>query len=278
MDYTQVKQDGNNTVLTNVKNFDLAQTLDCGQAFRFSQVGEAFTGIAHGRRLTLCMDAGNLLLMDVTVDEFEALWKHYLDFGRNYTLLKAGYAKDPSLKQAINFAPGIRLMNQDPWETLVSFILSQNSNIPRIKKMIEALCDTFGRQLPCGGFTFPAPQTLAGLTEASLAPIRSGYRAKYIIDAAEQIASGKVDIPTLQSQPTLALRQALLGILGVGPKVADCVLLYGFGRAECYPVDVWIRRVMEQMYPNGLPAWLNETAGIAQIYLFHYIRHGANGI
>ena len=271
-DYESVEQRGFDTVLTGVRHFDLAQTLDCGQAFRWSACENGYSGIAHGRRLEVFFDGDALILKNCSVEEFDSIWKDYFDLGRDYKELRTQLGYEEHIKNALAFSPGIRLMRQDAWETLVSFILSQHTNIPRIKKMITLLCEAFGEALPCGGFAFPAPGRIAGLEEVDFAPIKSGYRAKYIIDAAKQVASGRVDIPALSSCSTQYVRQALMGICGVGPKVADCVLLYGFGRAECYPVDVWIKRAMDKFYPQGIPDWGGQ-AGIAQLFLFHYIRN-----
>jgi len=160
-------------------------------------------------------------------------------------------------------------MRQDPWETLITFILSQNSNIPRIKGMVLRLCEGFGTLLPNGGYTFPEAEALV---DADLSGIKSGYRVNYIKDAARRVAEGRLNLNELILMSTDKLRASLLEIHGVGPKVADCVMLFGFGRVECFPLDVWMKRVMEEYYPNGFPQKLLDTAGIAQQFLFHYIR------
>ncbi|MCL2404623.1 MAG: DNA-3-methyladenine glycosylase 2 family protein [Defluviitaleaceae bacterium] len=272
MDYTKAFQDGKDTVVTGIKNFDLTQTLDCGQCFRWVGQGWEYTGIAHGRQLRLIMSENNLILKDTSHDEFEYIWKGYFDLGRDYTKIRKLYSTDLSLAAATGFSPGLRVMRQDPWETLITFILSQNSNIPRIKKMIAQLCEHFGKHLPCGGYAFPTPEVLAKLTSEALAPVKTGYRAPYIIDAACQVAHGKIDLCALESLPAGEIQKALTNIHGVGPKVAECVLLYGYGKVERYPVDVWIKRVMDEMYPAGFPEAFASTAGIAQQYLFHYAR------
>ena len=274
MDYTASEQLGQDTVLIGVKHFDLAQTLDCGQAFRWGTSGDGFTGIAHGRRLELMFSDGKLIFKNVKLKEFETVWKAYFDFDRNYSELRKQFtsAGGEKLVEAMEFSPGLRLMRQDVWETLISFILSQNSNIPRIKKMINTLCEAFGTPLPCGGYTFPAPEVLANLNAEALAPVRCGYRAEYIIDAARRTADGRFNPATLEDMATDEVKHALLTIHGVGSKVADCVLLYGFGRVEVYPIDVWIKRVMAALYPAGFPEGLRDSAGIAQQFLFHYAR------
>ena len=273
MNFTAIQQSNHDLILTDIQHFDLMQTLDCGQAFRWSGYGDKYSGIAHGRRLEISIDGGHLILKNCTPEEFESIWKNYFDLNRDYSALRTHFAKEENMKNAMEFSPGLRIMRQDPWETLVSFILSQNANIPRIKKMITGLCESYGEKLPCGGYAFPTPEKIAALAEADLAPIKCGYRSAYIIDAARQVTNGNVDIAALEAMPTDIVRQALLGIHGVGHKVADCVLLYGFGRMECYPVDVWIKRITTELYPNGLPGILKDCAGIAQLFLFQYVRN-----
>jgi len=273
MDYKAIQQMGKDIVIAGVNHFDLAQTLDNGQAFRWVSAGNGkFSGIAHGRRLELELSDGSLILKDVTLSEFEATWKDYFDLGRSYSNLRDIFKNYNTMIKALAFSPGLRLMRQDMWEMLVSFILSQNSNIPRIKKMIEQLCQNFGQKLACGGFAFPTPQALAGLTENDLAAIRSGYRTAYIIDVARRVADGTLDLSGISAQPTEVVRNTLLEVRGVGPKVADCVLLFGFGRVECFPLDVWMKRVVAMLYPSGFPEEIQEYAGIAQQFLFHYAR------
>jgi N-glycosylase/DNA lyase len=256
-------------------NFNLAQTLDNGQAFRWEKITENhFSGIAHGRRLEIFHENETITLKNVTPAEFEKTWKNYFDLNRDYgELCKKLAFSCEHLRKAIEFSPGLRMLNQDPWEVLISFILSQNSNIPRIKKMVEALCQNFGEALPCGGYAFPAPAALAALHERDLAPIRAGYRAAYILDAARQVESGTFDPAALQNAPTEEIKTALQKIHGVGPKVADCVLLFGFSRIEIFPLDVWMKRVMSSMYPSGFPPEIKEYAGLAQQFLFHYARN-----
>ncbi|MCL1862302.1 MAG: DNA-3-methyladenine glycosylase 2 family protein [Defluviitaleaceae bacterium] len=274
MDYLHAEQRGDNTVLTDTRFFDLAQTLDNGQAFRWCESGKnEFSGIAHGRRMTISYDeSGILTLKDTSLEEFERIWKRYFDLTRDYGKLRTYLSESAGefLYNAIEHSPGLRLMRQDVWEVLVSFILSQNSNIPRIKKMVEAICINFGEKLPCGGHTFPTPKALASLSENDLADIKSGYRAAYILDAARKTASGEFSPTELENLPSDEIYKALLNIHGVGPKVAECVLLYGFGRVERYPIDVWIKRTMEEHIPEGFSD--KTYQGIAQQYVFHYAR------
>ncbi|MCL2216563.1 MAG: DNA-3-methyladenine glycosylase 2 family protein [Defluviitaleaceae bacterium] len=279
MDYITAVQFGKDTILTGVSHFDLAQTLDNGQAFRWSRceaenetTAVTYTGIAHGRRLDLTFADSALILKNVPLDEFESTWKIYFDFSRSYAQLRNHLSENAAMTQALEFSPGLRLMRQDPWETLISFILSQNSNIPRIKKMISALCENFGKTLPCGGHAFPPPEILATLTPSDLDPIKSGYRAAYVIDAARRATDGSVNPYTLCEKTSDEIHAALLQIHGVGPKVAECVLLYGFGRIERFPLDIWMKRVMSALYPHGFPNEILPYSGIAQQFLFHYAR------
>ena len=277
MDYAQAHQAGNDVHLTNTKHFDLNETLDCGQAFRFEKTDNGFQGIAYGRRICLQKIDDDLILKDLTIFEFESTWEVYFDLQRDYGQLKDFLVEHGGLpmKLAIEFSPGLRHMKQDPWEMLVSFILSQNTNIPRIKTMIRRLCENFGDRLACGGYTFPSCEKLSVLSIDDLAIIKSGYRAAFIVDAARRTASGSFDPNELKNKETPKIREELLKIRGVGPKVADCVLLLGFGKIEVCPVDVWIKRAMEIYYPKGFPKKLSPYAGIAQQFLFHFIRQHA---
>jgi len=276
MDYSIAAQSGNDVILTDIKYLHLAQTLDCGQAFRWEKISDnIFRGIAHGRLLEVEISGSNFILRNTTLAEYEKIWENYFDLGRSYANLREYFGRDKHMQKALAFSPGLRLMRQDAWEMLVSFILSQNSNIPRIKKMIETLCQHFGKEIAPGCYAFPTPQELSVLTEADLAPVKTGYRAAYIIDAAKRVAGGVLDLQELAGYPTQTVHDALLAVHGVGPKVADCVLLFGFGRLECFPLDVWMKRAMATLYPNGLPAEFTQYAGIAQQFLFHYARvHG----
>ena len=275
MDYNEAIQDGDYVRLTNIRHFNLDETLDCGQAFRFEKTQDGYTGVAHGRRINPRLVDGDLILEGVEAHEFEPIWKPYFDFGRDYGTMR-GFLADhggPHMAAALSFSPGLRHMRQEPWETLVSFILSQNANIPRIKGMVARISEMYGRRLDCGGYVFPTWESLAGLCENDLALVRCGYRAAYVIDAARRVADGRLDFDWLQNQDTKTVRKQLLQILGVGPKVADCVLLMGFGRVEVCPMDVWINRAMKMFYPDGFPKSMLPYAGIAQQFLFHYVRN-----
>jgi len=253
--------------------FDLDLTLDCGQAFRWRKNDAGcWHGVAFGKALDICQTGEGLMLFHVSADEFEDIWRSYFDLDRDYSGLCDTFCADSNLKSAIGLFPGIRVLRQEPWETLCSFIISQNNNIPRIKGIVERLCADFGEPLISDDFTFPCAEKIAKLSIEDLAPVRAGFRSKYIIDAAQKVANGKVSLSGLNSKPINEARNELIRIKGVGAKVAECTLLYGCGRSEAFPVDVWVKRVMSELYPDGLPDCAEGFQGIAQQYLFHWRR------
>ncbi|MGI5896643.1 MAG: DNA-3-methyladenine glycosylase family protein [Oscillospiraceae bacterium] len=254
-----------------VSGFSLKDTLDCGQSFRWEETNGIFSGVAFGRALTIAQQEDKLLLYGVGPDELP-FWREYFDLDGDYSRLQELYLTDPVLEQACRFAGGITLLRQEPWEALCSFIISQNNNIPRIKGIVKRLCESFGAPVGPGIHAFPVPEQIAGLQLDDLAPLRAGFRAKYILDAAQKVADGTVDLEAARTLPLEQARAHLMQIMGVGPKVAECALLYGLHRLEAFPVDVWMKRVLERFYPNGFPPV--ECPGVAQQYLFHSVRCG----
>ena len=254
---------------------DLQQTLDCGQAFRWQKIdtpgGEAWRGTAFSHTLTV-RAADGAFLFDCTQAEFDRIWYPYFDFGTDYAEIRRALSGlHPVLRDAAAYAPGIRILRQEPWEALCSFIISQNNNIPRIKGILERLCALLGAEIPGGGRASPTAERLAACTAETLAPVRAGFRAKYLIDAAQRVASGALDLEQVRAMPLDEARSALQTVRGVGPKVADCALLYGLHRTECFPLDVWMKRAMA-LLPGVSPADFGENAGVAQQYIFHYAR------
>ena len=265
-----------------VQDFSLPQILDCGQCFTFSPipVSDALDGLCQTWQgwtgehlLTISQHQnGSLLFHGVDAEQFESFWRRYFDLDTDYSRIKSQLEQDPVLRQAIQYAPGIRILRQDGWEALCCFIISQNNNIPRIRGIVRRLCEAFGQPLGEGCFSFPSAQTLATATEADLVVLRCGFRARYLLDAARRVHSGQVDLSALHTLPLEQAREQLMTICGVGPKVADCTLLFGCYRLECCPMDVWMKRVFASLYPQGLPDCVQGCWGIAQQYLFHYVR------
>ena len=262
--------------------FDPAQTLTCGQAFRWKEVtGEDgipyWEGVAKGHLLRLREDSKNgqkNLLFFCSQQEFDELWADYFDLEQDYEEKRIFLSSlHPVLSQAAAYAPGIRILRQEPWEALCSFIISQNNNIPRIQGIIDRLCSLLGDPIPGSAhYTFPSPERLAACTVEDLAPLRAGFRAKYLVDAARKVVDQKVDLQKTARSPAEFGRNELQKIMGVGPKVAECTLLYGFHKTECFPMDVWMKRAMQVLLPEMTPADFGENAGLAQQFLFHYSR------
>lgn len=260
--------------ITNIKDLDLEQTLDCGQSFRWKKQNDgSFKGVAYNKSVSMNMQGDTLYIDNATEEDFEKIWKNYLDLDLDYGKIRKDISKiHPVLKDAAKYAPGIRILQQEPYEALCTFIISQNNNIKRIKGIVERLCESFGEQLPDGEYTFPKAEVIAQLTEEDLSPLRAGFRNKYIIDGAKKVASGEVNLEICKTLPYEEARAELMKIKGVGVKVADCTLLFGMHRIEAFPVDVWMRRAMEKLFPDMTAEDFGKYAGIAQQYIFHYSR------
>jgi len=263
----------NNIYITGLENFDLKNTLDCGQAFRWeADDNGVWSGVAHGKFLRLIKDEnGTVILFNTSFEDFESIWKNYFDLDRNYTEIINAVSGNEILKKASEFGQGIRVLNQEPWETLCSFIISQNNNIKRIKGIIKTLCENFGDKIE-GGYTFPSADKIAALSLEDLSVLRAGFRNKYILDAANKVSSGEIDLYSLSSLPLDSAREALMKIKGVGPKVADCALLFSHKQSRAFPKDVWIKRAMQVLFGGELPKEAEPYAGIIQQYIFFYAR------
>lgn len=273
----EVETRGTDLVVRGVPCLSLPLTMDCGQAFRWSRLEDGrWHGVAFGLPLTIGYEGEHLVLYDTNQTDFERVWSLYFDLERDYPAVLARLCEDPILARAIRASRGIRILRQEPWEALCSFIISQNNNIPRIKGIISRLCEYFGEETAPGDFTFPGAERLAVLSPEDLAPLRAGFRARYIIDAARRVSSGEVRLDRLSDMPLESARAELMKITGVGIKVADCTLLYGAGRIQVCPMDVWMKRVLAAYYPQGFPACARGVEGIAQQYLFHYARTSGN--
>lgn len=260
-----------NDIIVYEPDLDLDETLDCGQAFRWKKIPSdydcTYEGFFVNDKLMVSQTGKNSFIFHNTDEnDFISKWINYFDFETDYSELKRCFSEDETLSKACTFASGIRLLKQDSWECLISFIISQNNNIPRIKGIIDRLCEHYHG-------TFPSCEQFSAESEESLAYLRSGFRAKYLVDAALKTANGTADLKAIAKMPIDEARAALKQIKGVGPKVAECVLLFGMYRTEAFPVDVWIKRVLSQYYPDGFPEFAKEKGGIAQQYLFHYIRN-----
>lgn len=258
--------------INNPPNFDLAQTLDCGQAFRWSQNDGVWSGVAGGRYIELYSDENGIVLKNTTESDFTTFWADYFDLERDYGKIISEISTDKTLKTAASYGSGIRILHQEPYEALCSFIISQNNNIPRIKGIIERLCRKCGEKKG-EHFAFPSAEKVAALSEQELRDIGCGFRARYVLDAAKKVADGTIDLECLKKCDTKTALDTLMSIKGVGPKVADCTMLFGLNRIEAFPQDVWIKRAMKNLFPNGLPECAVPYAGIVQQYIFYYARN-----
>ena len=262
--------------------FSAKDTLTSGQCFRWSEHEGRLCGTAFGRYVEIEQRGDALTIYGADDAEYTALWRDYLDMERDYEAIRrAVIGLEPRLDESAAYAAGVHLLAQEPWEALCSFVISQNNNIPRIRGIIGALSLHYGAPALRGemardaadGHAFPTAEALAGVSEERLRELGCGYRAPYLTALARSVADGKVDFEAIRKAPIDEARRALLSLRGVGPKVAECALLYGFGRLECFPIDVWIRRALETEFTGGTALIGSEFAGVAQQYIFEYIRH-----
>lgn len=282
----------NDIILKNAKDFDLCHIFDCGQAFRFNRTGEnTYMGVASGKALCISQKGADIILHETSYKDFEEVWYEFFDLGTDYSKIKEKVSVDEYMKEATAHGGGIRILKQDLWETIISFIISASNNVPRIKGIVERLCEAFGDEISYMGktyYSFPSPQRLSQLTKEELGVIRAGFRDKYILDAADKINSGKISLDALKKMSTDEAKKTLTSISGVGNKVSDCILLFGLGRCESFPVDVWIKRIMEYCYFDSEQSIetvsrtaqqkFGEFGGYAQQYLFFWARENKIGV
>lgn len=262
------------------RDFNLMHTFECGQCFRWNKNDDSsYIGVVGDSVITVKQENG---VFEFDCDD-ELLINSYFDLDNNYEDIKNKLSGlDDVLLKAIPSGYGIRILKQDPWEALISFIISANNNIPRIKKIIESLCGNFGKEIIYNNnlyYTFPDANVINKLTVQQLDIIKSGFRAKYIIDAAEKVATGVIDLDSVYNMDTDEAREYLKQIKGVGNKVADCILLFAYQKYDVFPKDVWIKKVLNDLYgidEKNFDLFVSEhfgdLAGFAQQYLFYYMR------
>ena len=284
--------------LNGVELFDVRKVFDCGQCFRFDEVSNSrhdveFAGVAFGKYISVAQDGDTVYIYNATVEEYETIWKSFLgldcDYGEiNNNILSL--SSSSALSDALERASGIRILRQDAWEAICSFIISQNNNIPRIKKLVAAISLECGKKVDLSGmeehladvhkahegnfYSFPSPESLIDLGVAGLAALKVGFRAKYIFDAASRVSSGEIDLDLIEKMNTADAVKYLCSVKGIGPKVASCALLFGFAKLDAFPIDVWIKKVIAKYFDADFdPDSLGQYAGIAQQYLFYYERY-----
>lgn len=269
------------SVTVHCPSFSARDTLTSGQCFRWTEHEGRMCGTAFGRYIEVEQNGSSVTIFGANHDDYESIWRRYFDFDRDYDKIRQIITQlEPRLCDAAEYAAGVRVLAQEPWEALCSFIISQNNNIPRIRGIIQKLCLNYGAPALGGEFAsgesdaraFPTAEALSQVSEEQFRAYGCGYRAAYLAEVSRRVSEGGLDFDYIRAAPIDEARRALLALKGVGPKVAECVLLYGFGRLECFPIDVWIRRALETEFAGGTALIGSEFAGIAQQYIFEYVR------
>ncbi len=264
-------------LLCTAEEMDLVKTFECGQCFRWnSSADDEYIGVAHGRAVKIIKSENNIYI-DAPKEDLP-LWREYFDLEADYIRLSEGFGVSEYMKTCMDFGMGIRILRQDMWEALCSFIISQCNNIPRIKKIVNTLCENFGEEILYQGekfYSFPTAEKIATLEVSDLAPLRAGYRAEYIIEGAKAVSTGTVSYKMLSEQSHAEALKSIRAVKGVGEKVANCFILFGLHKMEAFPVDVWMKRALKEHFPTNFdPKTFGEYAGLAQQYIFYYARSG----
>ena len=266
-------------------DFDLDKIADSGQCFRWTRQetrsgGCTYRIIAGGDCLYITDLGDQRYELDCTREQYSRIWQEYLDLREDYRSIRSRIdpGQDPFLWAASEHEKGIRILRQDPWEMLITFIISQNRNIPAIRRSVELLSEACGdRRLDSKGmeyYAFPQPAAVLELSQKDLSDCRLGYRCRYVHAAAQAVAEGQIDLELLRTADEEAAMKALIGLLGVGIKVASCVSLFGLHHMDAFPVDVWMKRILAEQYPGGYPReQYSPYNGVYQQYMFAYYRH-----
>lgn len=285
-------QKGNSIICENLDFFDIKAIFTCGQAFRwYEEKDGSFTTVHLGRVLNVLNEDNRVVFKGTNLEEFKKIWVDYFDLNTNYKEIRKTLSSNEILVNAMEYGKGIRILNQNHFEMLISFIISANNMIPRIKKSIEFLSNRYGTFI-CEDenrkyYSFPTVEQLSNATVEDLREFaKVGFRDKRIFDTVNMILNDKIDLNSFESLETDVLREELLKFSGVGNKVADCIMLFSYKRKEVFPVDVWIKRVMEELFIHKqmpvkkISSYANEifkeNAGLAQQYLFYYARKEKN--
>lgn len=280
-------------VIDTLKDFNLKYTLESGQSFRWSRIDDTYYGVVEGRILKLHQKNTSTLTIESSQDEDEEIITkflfHYLDLKRELASILAAVRVDGYIANAIDSFWGMRILNQELWETIASFILSQNNNISRIRNIIHTLSEKFGQKIVFNGYinyTFPTPNSLADAGIEEIFSCGTGYRARYLWNAATKISKGKLLLDRLKRLHYTEAKNELMKLEGVGEKVADCICLFSLGHLEALPIDVWIKRIFEHVYLRRKATaleirefannYFGKNIGYAQQYLFHYAQSNQN--
>ena len=285
----EIIQSGNAIVLKGAEEFEPKNIFENGQCFRWTKEEDgSYTVVAMKRVINVKKDGNEIIIDNCSVADFNDIWYRYFDFDRDYVSLRKELSLvDDHLLAATEFAQGLRILRQDVFEMVISFIISANNQIPRIKKAVDMLSELCGE--PIGvyrgkmRYAFPSVEAIANISDENLAAIKIGFRAPYIVKSARMILDGEVDLKSLDKLEYEQACKELVKLVGVGPKVADCILLFGNGRDIAFPVDTWVIKFMNEYYLETIDKNINrikkrgieifgEKAGFAQQYLFYYAR------
>lgn len=287
----RILQVDENIIIEDISDFDLAQTLECGQCFRFYKQDEQdYVVVACKRLLHIKQEDNKLIFLNISREEVENFWIQYFDLNRDYAHIKSFLLeKDQTLKPAIEKMWGVRLLNQEFHEMLISFIISQNKQIPQIKQLVRRISENYGEYLgEINGekyYSFPDAVKLLDISEEDYREMKTGFRAPYLYDASQKLGSGQIYGELFNGMEEEEARKKLIEIKGVGTKVANCVMLFSLGYRKAFPIDVWIQRIMEELYYEGKSTpkeviqqfateQYGEYGGYAQQYLFSFARNG----
>ena len=286
MDYKNIESFNGGIIIKDVENFELDHIFECGQCFRWNKQSDGnFIGVAYGKVIEVEKKNNDVKIYNINEEEFDAIWCNYFDLKRDYTIIKEEFQKDPLLKKSVDFGYGIRLLQQEPFELTMSFIISSNNRIPMIKRAIDNLSKKWGKAIEYKGetyYTFPIASDLEGASIEEIQSCGLGFRSKYIKDTVHRIFTGEVNLEFIKSKQDDICHEELKKLMGIGPKVSDCIMLFSMQKYSAFPVDVWVKRAMQFFYlaPDvSLPKIrvfardkFENTAGFAQQYLFYYAR------
>lgn len=279
-------------IIENQESFELKDIFECGQCFRWNENEDgSYTGVINNGVLNVEKQGKKIIFAGMLDGDIKEVVRFYFDLDRNYEEIKMQLSNiDKYLKTSVEYGKGIRILNQDLWETIISFIISANNNIPRIKGIIERISKKYGTEIEWNGekyYTFPTPKQLEKATVEDLRGLGTGFRDIRIYETTQKVLSGEFNLKEVQNKDTLSAREELLTLSGVGPKVADCILLFStLKRFDVFPIDVWVRRVMNELYiknenetkvsKKDIMKIANEKfgdlEGLAQQYLFYWKR------
>jgi len=307
MDFKNVKFIEDKAILEEVKNFDIKQILECGQCFRWDKISDTeYIVVAFGRVIEISQKGNEVTIHNTNEEDFNNIWLHYFDLETNYDEIKDNLSKDEILRKSIEYGYGIRILNQDPFEMLISFIISARNSIPSIKKTVKRICEKWGDKITYKDneyYTFPKPEQIASASLEEIQETGASFRSKYIVDTVKKVNEAletkkdyeankdkyderpevlDYDLEYIKDLNDDECHIALQKFMGVGAKVADCIMLFSMKKKSAFPVDVWVKRAMIHFYVapdvslNKMRVFARDKfgkySGMAQQYLFYYAR------